>query len=289
MTAPNTPADPAAARAALDARIQDTLGLSLPNLLDADTGALAQRAEARRQRQEAVRQDNLETVFRLAADRLGKAGEETLDSGWMSRFLAGAGDAVNELERSVWAGLLAAEIAEPGAISRRTLAFLREMDTWELASLAKYCAFAFTFESGWRFVFAEEAALREIWVYERDVEQTAHWVRIGLLASAVERLEPGKLRGLRINYHGRAWELANPVPAEASACACAYRKFSAIGQQIAGAITVKPWTGFARSVVKLLNTQHGMGWTEVAEPEPATTPDSPAAPDSGLWGYRPGG
>ena len=287
MTVPNTPADPAAARAALDALTQDTLGLSLPDLLDADPGALAKRAETRRQRQETLRQGNLEAVFRQAADRLGKAGQEPLDSGWMARFLAGAGEAVNELERSVWAGLLAAEIAEPGAISRRTLAFLREMDTWELASLAKYCAFAFTFESGWRFVFAEEAALREIWVYERDVEQTAHWVRIGLLASTSERLEPGKLRGLRINYHGRAWELANPAPAEASACA--YRKFTSIGQQIAGAITVKPWTGFARSVIKLLNTQHEMSWTEVAEPQPATTPDSPAAPDTGLWGYRPGG
>ena len=287
MTAQNTPADPVAARATLDALTQDTLGLSLPELFDADPEALAQRAETRRQRQEALRQDNLEAVFRQAADRLGKAGQEPLDSGWMARFLAGAGEAVNELERSVWAGLLAAEIAEPGAISRRTLTFLREMDTWELASLAKYCAFAFSFESGWRFVFAEEAALREIWVYERDVEQTAHWVRIGLLANTVERLEPGKLRGLRINYHGRAWELANPVPAEASACA--YRKFTAIGQQIAGAITMRPWTGFARSVVKLLNTQHGMGWTEVAAPEPATTPDSHAAPDSGLWGYRPGG
>lgn len=281
MTVPNTPADPAAARAALDALTQDTLGLSLPDLLDADPGALAKRAETRRQRQETLRQGNLEAVFRQAADRLGKAGQEPLDSGWMARFLAGAGEAVNELERSVWAGLLAAEIADPGSISRRTLAFLREMDTWELASLAKYCAFAFTFESGWRFVFAEEAALREIWVYERDVEQTAHWVRIGLLASAVQSLEPGKLRGLRINYHGRAWELADPAPAGTNACA--YRKFTAIGQQIAGAITVKPWTGFARSVVKLLNTQHGMGWTEVAEPEPATTPDS------GLWGYRPGG
>ena len=287
MTAPSTPADPAAARAALDALTQDTLGLSLPELLDADPGTLTQRAEARRQRHEALRQDNLETVFRLAADRLGEAGRETPDSGWLARFLAGAGEAAGELERSVWAGLLAAEIAEPGSISRRTLAFLREMDTWELASLAKYCAFAFTFESGWRFVFAEEAALREIWVYERDVEQTAHWVRIGLLASAVERLEPGKLRGLRINYHSRAWELAGQDTAEASACG--YRKFTAIGQQIAGAITVKPWTGFARSIVKLLNTQHGMGWTEVAEPEPATTPDSLAAPDSGLWGYRPGG
>ena len=287
MTAPNTPADPAAARAALDALAQDTLGLSLPELLEADPGALTQRAEARRQRHEALRQDNLETVFRLAADRLGEAGREPLDGGWLARFQAGAGEAAGELERSVWAGLLAAEIAEPGAISRRTLAFLREMDTWEMASLAKYCAFAFTFESGWRFVFAEEAALREIWVYERDVEQTAHWVRIGLLASAVEMLEPVKLRGLKINYHGRAWELANPAPAEASACA--YRKFTSIGQQIAGAITVKPWTGFARSVVKLLNNQHGMGWTEVAEPEPATAPDSPATPDLGLWGYRPGG
>jgi hypothetical protein len=283
VTAPNLTADPAAARAALGALTQQSLGLSLPELLDAGPDEVDQRAQTRLRHVETLRQTHMECVLRRAADALEQAGKgESVELGWLMRYVDGASAAASELEQSVWAGLLAAEMAEPGAISRRTLAFLRDMDAWELASFAKYCAFAFTFESGWRFVFAEEAALREIWVYERDVEQTAHWVRIGLLASEVETLEPGKLRGLKIGYHGREWELASPASAEASACV--YRKFTAIGQQIAGAMTVKPWTGFARSIVKLLNTRQGMGWSAVAEPEPATAPDSPAVPNLGLWG-----
>jgi hypothetical protein len=283
MTAPNQTADPAAARAALDGLTQQSLGLSLPELLDAGPEQAGQRAQTRLRHAETLRQTHLESVLRRAADALEQAGKgESVEPGWLMRYVDGASAAASELEQSVWAGLLAAEIAEPGTISRRTLAFMRDMDAWELASFAKYCAFAFTFESGWRFVFAEEAALREIWVYERDVEQTAHWVRIGLLASKVETLEPGKLRGLKIGYHGREWELASPASAEASACV--YRKFTAIGQQIAGAMTVKPWTGFARSIVKLLNTRHGMGWSAVAEPEPATAPESAATPNLGLWG-----
>jgi len=68
VTARNPTADPAAARAALDALTQQTLGLSLPELLDADPEQVDQRAQTRLRHVETLRQTHLESVLRRAVD-----------------------------------------------------------------------------------------------------------------------------------------------------------------------------------------------------------------------------
>jgi hypothetical protein len=226
---------------------------------------------------ERQRQENLESIFRLAAQCPVEDGAKpgAPDSGWLGLFIEGAQDAVQELEQGIWARWLAAEIASPGTISRRSLAFLRTLNAWELESFHEYGAFAFAFESGWRFLFEDERARREIWTYGREIDLTTHWVDIGLLSAEVSTLIGGKSRGLRIVYRQRIWQLTaidqEPAPAEpvATATGLAYRKFTAIGQQLADAMTFKTFNGYARNVIKALQGTGGLGFDEVEAPDQA--------------------
>lgn len=238
----------------------------------AETPALSldDRAADRAFHVERQRQENLESVFRLAARCPVEDGSKpgVPDSGWLELFIEGAGDAGQEVERGIWARWLAAEIAAPGAISRRTLAFLRTLDAWELESFHEYGAFAFAFESGWRFLFEDDRARRELWTYGREVDLTTHWVEIGLLSPEVSTLFTGKSRGLRIVYRQRTWQLTaidqDAAATEPTATGLRYRKFTAIGQQLADAMTFKTFNGYARNVIKALQGTVGLGFEELA-------------------------
>ena len=236
---------------------------------------LDDRAAERGVQVERQRQENLECIFRRAAQCPVEDGAKpgAPDSGWLGLFIEGARDAEGELEQGIWARWLAAEIASPGTISRRSLAFLRTLNAWELESFHEYGAFAFAFESGWRFLFEDERARREIWTYGREIDLTAHWVAIGLLSAEVSTLIGGKSRGLRIVYRNRSWQVTaidqDAAAIEPTTSGLVYRKFTAIGQQLADAMTFKTFNGYARNVIKALQGTGGLGFDEVETPDQA--------------------
>jgi hypothetical protein len=223
---------------------------------------------------ECRRQSNLERIFRCAATvksaEIKSIGD--LHGGWVGLFVSGAQDAESELEREVWSRIFAAEIQSPGTVARRTLNFLREMDAWELEAFAEYAAFAFAFESGWRFMFEEDIARREMWSYGREIDITKHWVDIGLLSAEVSTIESVNLRGLCIGYKRKRWQLSAMQAFDGAAVkvgarikALGYRKFTAMGQQIANAIPTKTFNGYARNVVQALNGLEGLRFDAVEE------------------------
>jgi hypothetical protein len=235
---------------------------------------LAERVMARTAHVECRRQSNLERIFRCAATvksaEIKSIGD--LHSGWVGLFVSGAQDAESELEREVWSRIFAAEIQSPGTVARRTLNFLREMDAWELEAFAEYAAFAFAFESGWRFMFEEEIARREMWSYGREIDITKHWVDIGLLSAEVSTIESVNLRGLCIGYKRKRWQLSAMQAFDGAAVkvgarikALGYRKFTAMGQQIANAIPTKTFNGYARNVVQALNGLEGLRFDALEE------------------------
>jgi len=236
---------------------------------------LDDRAAERGFQVERQRQENLESIFRRAAQCPVEDGAKpgAPDGGWLGLFIEGARDAEGELEQGIWARWLAAEIASPGTISRRSLAFLRTLNAWELESFHEYGAFAFAFESGWRFLFEDERARREIWTYGREIDLTTHWVAIGLLSADVSTLIGGKSRGLRIVYRNRSWQVTaidqDAAAIEPTTSGLVYRKFTAIGQQLADAMTFKTFNGYARNVIKALQGTGGLGFEEVEAPDQA--------------------
>lgn len=207
----------------------------------------------------ARRVENRAAVLRMASlqESPGEIPKERPEAGWLHLFLTLSEAASSDLEREVWARLLALEVAEPKSVSRRTLHSLREMDLWELEAFVEYCAFAFSFESGSRFMFEGEIARRELWAYGREIDLTQHWIDVGLLSSEPATLALRNATGLRVLYRSKSWEVSlNPeARADDLEHTIRYRKFSAIGQQISSALSFKAFNGYARNLIKALEGQ----------------------------------
>ena len=151
---------------------------------------------------------------------------------------------------------------------------LSGLEDWELDLFRQFAAFAFSFESGWRFIFEEDLVRREMWSYNRECDLAHHWVELGLLASEKLHAHVSTLRGLEIAYEDKRWEILpfseSPVTDSVSpACneGFRYRKFTAAGQQLAGAMKTKVFNGYARNVISALNGVSGFNYI-LKEPEP---------------------
>lgn len=179
------------------------------------------------------------------------------DRGWLDLFLHLSSFAGSALEQEIWARILVLELAEPRTISRRALQFLHLMDHWELEAFVEYCAFAFSFESGWRFMFEGDLVRREIWSYGREADLSHHWIDVGLLSHETSTLAPHRIAGLPLLYRSKCWEVKLSDVVELGVVdPIRYRKFTALGQQIASALATKTFNGYARNVIKVLQGQH---------------------------------
>jgi hypothetical protein len=80
------------------------------------------RAQRRINEVEIRRQRNIESIIRMAASQLPETvSKEPVDKDWMAQFFNYCQDVCNEEMQSVWARLLAREVAEPGKFTLRTL------------------------------------------------------------------------------------------------------------------------------------------------------------------------
>jgi hypothetical protein len=229
---------------------------------------LAARVSARTRQRELSRQARIERIIGLAADEfVAPDAAAPVDPGWLDRFFECAQEAYDESKQRIWGRILARELASPGGFSRRTLGFLSAMDPWEVAGFVEYCAFAFAFESGWRFMFDEDLARREMWTYGRDIDLTQHFIAIGLLSGDTGVIKPASAKGLRVRYLSKTYEIRGQEPRDdgASSSGVAYRKFTVIGQQLAEVIRTKSFFGYARNLIKTLNAERGIGF-ELLEP-----------------------
>lgn len=246
--------------------VGDEIGTHYAELLaDSDTHFKGLKVASLGFELEARRAENLLEVLRLvglASDQI-KSGM-SVELGWISLFVIGAKEASHEIEREVWAGLLIAQLNELGSVNKRTLNFLSEMEVWELEAFIAYSGFAFHFESGWKFIFDEDFAWRELWSYGREVDLTRHWMDLGLVGSLRAELDASSAKLLRIGYGDQSWEIGPPLSgAEDRLAKIKYLKFSALGQQLASAVKGKSYKLYARNLVKNIREQINLELTEV--------------------------
>jgi len=207
-------------------------------------------------------QQNVIDVLRFAGEySAGLTLGGHIDDSWLFQFCLFAEEACAEIEQRVWAKLLIEELKQPATVARRTLHALRQMDVWEIEQFSEYCSFSFSFESGWRFMFAEDFAWRELWSYGRELDLTRHWVDIGLLSSKVESLNADSTKGLKLKYRESCWSIGDEILEQPSDIqrVFSYQRFQSIGQQIALGVKTKPFNGFARNVIKALNDTRAIG------------------------------
>lgn len=251
--------------------IPSALGPAASGVLDTketDGGVLSRRAEYQQIWGE-LTQRNLESVFKVAAEspRPKEVPTKLPELGWLMFFMARAGLATTESQQRAWGEVLGFEVSAPGSIGKRTLVMLSGLEDWELDLFRQFSAFAFAFESGWRFVFEEDLVRREMWSYSRECDLTHHWVDLGLLASDRLFAQVASLRGLEIGYGDKRWEI-RPVSKTPETVAdssvpnegFSYRKYTAAGQELASAMKVKAYNGFARNVIGALNGVSGFDY-----------------------------
>ena len=146
---------------------------------------------------------------------------------------------------------------------------LSSLDRWEVHSFIEYCAFAFAFESGWRLMFQEDIARREMWNYGREIDITQHLINLGLLSADLSRTRVKSARGLRLRYFDKTYELRSEgatanlsLPEEAG---FSYRKFTTIGQQLAEVVRPKRFFGYARNLLQALDQSLGVSFVLLEE------------------------
>ena len=251
--------------------IPSALGPASSGILESketDEGVLSRRADYQHIWGE-LTQRNLESVFKVAAEspRPKEVPATLPETGWLMFFMAHAGLAATESQQRAWGEVLGFEVAAPGSVGKRTLLMLSGLEDWELDLFRQFSSFAFAFESGWRFVFEEDMVRREMWSYSRESDLTHHWVELGLLATDTLHAQVASLRGLEIGYGNKRWEIrpASQTPETVAVTATGhqgffYRKYTAVGQELASAMKVKTYNGFARNVIDALNGVSGFDY-----------------------------
>lgn len=209
---------------------------------------------------------NLAAALRQAATHPcpSKSADIALDEGWALAWIEAAKGAGSELERRVFGNFLAQQCLQPGAVSRRTLAGVRVMDVWELESFQFYAAFAFEFESGWRFLFEGDLAKKEMWVYGRELDAGSHWIDQGFLVAEPHELRGDRNLGLEFSYRGAVWRLDGFAKEGAARASVPYRRLTMLGQQLASAMTLKSYRGYARNLVQAIQAASSLSIQEVS-------------------------
>lgn len=102
---------------------------------------------------EAIRQNNIEAIADKAGSELpASVGDVPVEQGWAAKFFDSCKDVSQEEMQSLWARLLAGEVAAPGSFSLRTLQVLAMLSSAEAKLFDAFCSLA---TSDGPYIFAE--------------------------------------------------------------------------------------------------------------------------------------
>jgi uncharacterized repeat protein (TIGR03899 family) len=103
---------------------------------------LVVRAEGRVKAKELRRQQNVESIVAQAVKFLPETvSNEKVDEDWTVQFFESCQDVGNEEMQSLWAKVLAGEVAQPGSYSLRTLHIVKLLRKEDAELFTKLCSF----------------------------------------------------------------------------------------------------------------------------------------------------
>lgn len=105
------------------------------------------RSPERVRRREEQRQVNLEAITAKAAlDPPESVSEDPVDPDWVAEWFNLCQDVSSEDMQTLWARILAGEIAEPGSFSLRTLAFVKMLRRQDAEVITRFCSMIWTID-----------------------------------------------------------------------------------------------------------------------------------------------
>jgi hypothetical protein len=200
---------------------------------------LADRASQRLAEQELRRQANIEAVIRKAVPELPETvSEEPVDTDWMAQFFEQCQDFSNEQMQSLWARILAGEVAKPGSYSPMTLHTVKLLRKADAEVFTRFCTYVVNF--GGSLASPHE---NELMQYE-----SAHGTPYGhiLHLQALGLLETGFGLGIPIPAGGATIAIYNEVPyvirpaTEGPAVRIAVRALTQVGIELARICGARP-------------------------------------------------
>lgn len=115
-----------------------TMALAEGKEVDAETLA---RIEERFVYKEIKRQNNIDSITKIAAEQLSQeteVSEEPVDEDWTTRFFNITEDILDEEMQTLWGRILAGEIKQPKSFSLRTLELLKNLSKEEAEVFSKF-------------------------------------------------------------------------------------------------------------------------------------------------------
>jgi len=231
---------------------------------DVEAADIQERARARIEFRESLRQENIERISSQAAIELPKSvSEEPVDPDWTLQYFDYAQDVCDENMQKLWSRILAGEVASPGSYSRRTLQFLRTLDKEEAEAFTKICSIAVTLDSDWKHIIEEketEEVIREMFGGSSPIQ---HFISIGLLLSEASFINPLETTGLEINYFSKKYSLEAPEKRKSKRFSSveipfSIRGFSLIGRELASIAGGMPVKGYIERVAKGMEKKYNI-------------------------------
>lgn len=226
---------------------------------DIEVERLWERAQSRLRHVETRRQANLECIAEEAKKALPDAvSEKPVDEDWILQFFETAKDVCDAEMQKVWARILAGEVASPQTYSRRTLQFLKTMDTDEAIAFVKYCGFAFADPQGWPFVFSDPVTSDEM-RKSFDTDYPFHFKDIGLVADDDIR-QLSAWNGQTLTYFSRKFKVkAPPPPADGMLeKVYGYAALTQIGYELSRIVGAGPVPGYVERLIEGLAADLGI-------------------------------
>lgn len=126
-------------------QLSGQIGLVNPNSYQKGTPNINQRAQRRKQLEEARKQANIESIMSLAMEYCSSdtSGEE-IDPDWFHQFIQLSEDSSSKLMQALWGKILAGEISNPGTFSFKSLTILKRMTNKEAVAFQQACQLAMT-------------------------------------------------------------------------------------------------------------------------------------------------
>ena len=149
--------------------------------------------------QEMLRQMNIEAITQKAYEMIQAASpKREIDQDWVNLFFGYAQDICNPSMQELWAKAFAVEISQPGTISKHSLAYLRNCDTWELKAFRKVAASAFIAANGHPFIFKAKGHISANDPIFSEYRLLAHCISAGLIDTSTTPLTAG----FKFSYDG---------------------------------------------------------------------------------------
>jgi len=201
---------------------------------------------------EIERQKNLEEIVSKAPASLpAHVSDKPVDKDWITHFFGAAQDVSDGDMQTLWARILAGEVAHPGSTTRRTLEFLKTLSKAEAEMIGAVASVSFVDHTGWSLLVEETITAKTLNELFGGRDVWRHMIDIGIVATEPISIPASKVGFLRFTYGALSYKLTGPPPPGTTSSGLALmeqylliRRLSVIGNELFKVVDPTPRDGF---------------------------------------------